>query len=283
MDGATLIKKSTILICPICKQSLNKSVEERLYKCDYNHSYDIAKQGYTNLLISNQKKSNHPGESKEMIRIRREFLDKGYYQSVSDELNKISNEFLIIENGTVLDLGCGEGYYLNQMEQFFLTNHKNLDFYGLDISKEALKLASIRNKSIEWVVSSSFAIPFKEKSIDLLLSVFSPISDDECKRLIAEEGCFIRVLPNSDHLIELREIIYDKLEERREGRIMSESLKCVYESKVKYSINLKQDDLLKLLQMTPHYWKTSPENKKKVLEIKELSVTIDMNVSVFRR
>jgi len=283
MEGVTLSKKSTILVCPICKQSLNKIIEERSYKCRSNHSYDIAKQGYTNLLISNQKKSNHPGESKEMIRIRREFLDKGYYKIISDKLNEISKEYLIIENGTVLDLGCGEGYYLNQMEQFFLTNYKTLDFYGLDISKEALKLAGIRNKSIEWVVSSSFATPFKEKSIDLLISVFSPISDDECKRLITKDGCFIRVLPNSDHLIELREIIYDKLEERREGKINSESLHCIHESNAKYNINLEQEDLLKLLQMTPHYWKTTPENKKKVLEIKELSVTIDMNISVFRR
>lgn len=283
MDGVTMSKKVAVLICPNCGQPIHKLTEERVYKCGNNHSFDIAKQGYTNLLMSNQKKSNHPGESKEMIRIRREFLDKGYYEPVSNEINHVMNTYLSSHHGTVLDLGCGEGYYLNRMEQFFLDEKKELDYYGLDISKEAVRLAGIRNKATLWVVASNFLTPFKSKSIDVLLSVFSPISDEECERVIADDGCFIRVLPNANHLIELREIIYDKLEERREGKINSQNLACVHESKVNYTINLEQEDLLKLLQMTPHYWKTSQENKKKVLEISELTVTIDMNVSVFRR
>lgn len=276
-------KNKSILVCPICKQPLHKLAKEKIYTCRNNHSYDIAKQGYTNLLLSNQKKSNHPGESKEMIRIRREFLDKGYYKPIANEVNQISNEFLKKTTGTVLDLGCGEGYYLNQMKEFFESTDNKLVFFGLDISKEAVKLASIRNKSIEWIVASSFATPFKEKSIDLLLSAFSPIHDDECHRLLAEEGCFIRVLPNPNHLIELREIIYDELEERREGKINSERLNCIHESNVKYTITLEQDDVLKLLQMTPHYWKTRTDNKKKILDLSELLITIDMNISVFRR
>lgn len=272
-----------VLICPICKQSLNKVVENKMYKCENNHSYDIAKQGYTNLLISNQKKSNHPGESKDMIKIRREFLDKGYYKPVSDEVNVVASQFLNKGLNTVLDLGCGEGYYLNQMEAYFLSKEFKVEFFGLDISKEALKLASVRNKNVEWVVASSFTTPFNDGSIDLLMSVFSPISDDECERLLGQDGSFIRVLPNPNHLIELREIIYDQLEERREGTISSERLNQVHESLVKYTINLNQEDLQLLLQMTPHYWKTSQDNKKKILEIEELSVTIDMNICVFRR
>lgn len=275
-------KNQSIIKCPICEKPLNKIQEDKSYKCGSNHSYDIAKQGYTNLLLSNQKKSNHPGESKEMIRIRREFLDKDYYKAVSDELNAVAEKFLELNQVKVLDLGCGEGYYLNQMEQYF-DGDKDIEYYGLDISKEALKLAAVRNKSVEWLVASSFATPFMDKSFDLLLSVFSPISDEECERLIADNGKFIRVLPNANHLIELREVIYDKLEERREGKINSKCLKCVYERNVTYSIELEQEDLQKLLQMTPHYWKTSPENKEKVLKLPRLSVSIDMNISVFGR
>lgn len=273
----------SVLTCPICKDAIHNSEQGRTYKCVNNHSYDLAKQGYLNLLMSNQKKSNHPGESKEMITIRREFLDKGYYKPVSDQINLMTSEYLMNNNGTVLDLGCGEGYYLNQMEQYFLGKDKDISFYGLDISKEAIRLASVRNKSIQYVVSSNFAAPFKAHSVDVLLSVFSPISDEECERLIAEDGCFVRVLPNPNHLIELRQIIYDHLEERRDGNIPSEKLTCVKEAKVSYTIELGQEDLMKLLQMTPHYWKTSAKNKEKVLEVKNLSVTIDMNVSVYRR
>lgn len=273
----------TVLICPVCKELIENKEQARTYKCINNHCYDLAKQGYLNLLMSNQKKSNHPGESKEMITIRREFLDKGYYKPVSDQVNIMTSEYLDKQNGTVLDLGCGEGYYLNQMEQYFLEKNKDINFYGLDISKEAVRLASIRNKSIKYVVSSNFAPPFKDNSIDILLSVFSPISDEECDRLIGENGCFVRVLPNPDHLIELREIIYDHLEERRDGNIPSEKLTCVKEAKVTYKIDLEQDDLMKLLQMTPHYWKTSAKNKERILEVEMLSVTIDMNVSVYRR
>jgi len=279
---------SSLLICPICKTTLSKFDDTNTYKCVKLHSYDIAKQGYVNLLISNQKKSNNPGESKEMIKIRRDFLDQGFYQPIADELSQQVNQLSRNPVKTILDLGCGEGYYLNQL--LLLLNHdaptppkNSIDFYGLDISKEALKLASNRKIDVTWLVASNFHTPFKDNSLDIILSVFSPISDEEINRILSKEGHFIRILPNANHLIELRELIYDTIEERREGTINPIGLNCIHESKVSYPITLGQKNLTSLLKMTPHYWKTSIQNQQKVNDLESLTITVDMNISVFAK
>ncbi len=276
-------KMKSILQCPKCNKSLAKFQDKKIYKCADNHCYDIAKQGYINLLLSHHKKSNHSGDSKDMIRIRHNFLEKGYYQPISDEINKLALEYVKKSRCHILDLGCGEGYYLHKLREAFALQQRNNMYYGLDISKEAVKLAGSRSKSIEWLVASSFKIPFKRESIELLLSVFSPISDDECFRILDRQGYFIRVLPNASHLIELRKIIYSHLEERREGTIFNKNMECIKEKDVTYQIYLEQDELISLLKMTPHYWKTSYDNKKKLEEISRMEVTIDMNVAVFHK
>ena len=84
----------TLLLCPVCKDKLIKDVSNKIYKCENNHTYDIAKEGYVNLLISNQKRSKNPGDSKEMVLSRVEFLSKGYYKILSDKINEMIVECL---------------------------------------------------------------------------------------------------------------------------------------------------------------------------------------------
>ena len=76
-----------ILSCPVCGKPL--SVCERSYTCPSRHSYDIAKQGYVNLLPVNKRHSDDPGDTKEMVLSRREFLESGKYQCFSDKLNEL--------------------------------------------------------------------------------------------------------------------------------------------------------------------------------------------------
>ncbi len=71
----------SIFICPVCGSSLSR--EDRLYRCGSNHTYDISKEGYVNLLLANQKQSREPGDSKEMLDARRSFLKKGYYKPLA--------------------------------------------------------------------------------------------------------------------------------------------------------------------------------------------------------
>jgi 23S rRNA (guanine745-N1)-methyltransferase len=74
----------TDFICPLDGKPL--SLNERSWHCDNNHSYDVAKQGYVNLLPVQNKRSKDPGDSKAMVQARREFLEQGHYQPLAQAL-----------------------------------------------------------------------------------------------------------------------------------------------------------------------------------------------------
>ena len=108
------------LICPLCHEPL--LCNGKSFSCDNGHSFDCAKQGQVNLLPVQQKRSRDPGDSKEMVQSRRDFLNQGLYLPLAAQLADLvcslmakrpsgvtSSEF------TLLDAGCGEGYYLSHI------------------------------------------------------------------------------------------------------------------------------------------------------------------------
>ena len=97
------------LICPVCGEKLNQ--EGKRFACSGNHSFDMARQGYLNLLIVQQKHSLNPGDTREQVLSRREFLEAGYYAPIVDTLIETAKEYNIC--GQILDVGCGEGVIKN--------------------------------------------------------------------------------------------------------------------------------------------------------------------------
>jgi 23S rRNA (guanine745-N1)-methyltransferase len=278
------IKFDSSLICPVCKENLVRVTSDKCFRCANNHSFDISKQGYVNLLTNSQKSSNLPGDSKDMVQARRDFLSGGYYRELSDRLNK-----LIVGNNlnalNILDIGCGEGYYTNELIKFVKDQNIQASFIGLDISRDAIKFASSLNKEILWVVGNSHYLPIKDSSVDCALSVFSPVKIPEIIRVLKGEGIFIRVLPGTNHLIQIRNIIYPNviLAEEKDLSIEYDGLKLIDSIKVTYDISLDTEGLLELVRMTPHYWKTSKANKEVLNEIEKLIVSIDMQIATFSK
>ncbi|BCZ45647.1 23S rRNA (guanine(745)-N(1))-methyltransferase [Clostridium gelidum] len=276
-----------LLLCPVCKGNLIKDVSNKMYKCENNHTYDIAKEGYVNLLISNQKRSKNPGDSKEMVLARVEFLSKGYYGVLSDKINEMIVESLSKDNNdkfNIMDLGCGEGYYLTNLKNYMDERNIKANYYGMDVSKEAVKHASKTNKDCIWAVGNNFHIPAECKSIDCILSVFSPIDINECNRVLKDDGVFVRVLPRTNHLIQLRNIIYSEVHlNEKVYKADDEENEYVKESNVTFDIELNKEEILSLLKMTPHYWKSTAENKEKLDSYESLVITIDMRIGVFQK
>lgn len=276
-----------LLLCPVCKDKLIKDDYNKTYKCNNNHTYDISKEGYVNLLISNQKRSKNPGDSKDMVLARIEFLSKGYYQVLSDKINEMIVECLgqnNIDKFNIMDLGCGEGYYLTNLKNYMDKKNIKANYYGMDVSKEAVKYASKMNKECVWAVGNNFNIPAECKSIDCILSVFSPIDINECNRVLKDDGVFIRVLPRTNHLIQLRNIIYSEVHLNEKVYTASAyENEYIKESNVTFDITLNKDEVLSLLKMTPHYWKSTAENKEKLDLYESLDITIDMRIGVFQK
>src|SRR3954451_3712167 len=97
------------LRCPVCHHQLDRAVGGRAYSCERGHSFDVAADGHVNLLLSHQRRSRQPGDSKAMVRSRQEFLERGHYDALTAALVSTVTE---VEGGkVVVDAGCGEGYF----------------------------------------------------------------------------------------------------------------------------------------------------------------------------
>ena len=155
-----------LLACPKCHQQLH--LENKTLKCENNHCYDISKRGYINLLLNPDKATNNPGDSKESLVARKAYLNKGYYDPILNQVITCIDEFKHQDDLSILDLGCGEGYYTQGLKKHF----ENSDIYGLDISKIAIDMATRYRKDVTWLVGNSKNIPILDHSLDFICALF---------------------------------------------------------------------------------------------------------------
>jgi 23S rRNA (guanine745-N1)-methyltransferase len=279
----TKINLVSSIICPHCKNPLSDS-GNKSYNCISNHSFDLSKEGYLNLLPVNQKKTKSPGDSEMMISARRNFLDLGYYSPLIEAIKSTIEEEIKFENDryTALDAGCGEGFYSeNALKSAYNGDNQ---VYGTDISKFAVKIAAKKYKDNFYFVSSIYNLPVAAESINLILSVFSPVHPEEFKRVLAQDGYIIIVNPGENHLKELAESIYETFRPHVNNipSIMESSFQLINTKRVTFKIQLKDsEELLMLLKMTPYYWTASKETLEKLNNITKMEVTCDFNISVF--
>lgn len=272
-----------VIICPHCKETLNKS-EPKSYACSNRHNFDLSKEGYLNLLAVNQKKSKSPGDNELMISARRNFLEQGFYDPMIYDLKQVINTELTFENEafTALDAGCGEGYY---SEKALKNKNTKRTVLGTDISKYAVKNAAKKYKDNFYFVGSVYHLPIATKSIDLILSIFSPIHGEEFQRIVKNKGYLLVVSPGPNHLKELAELIYNSFRPHQNN--IAEGIKTNFElqseSQSTFTIQLSSSEtLLMLLKMTPYYWNTSKEAMERLTNCNEISITCDFNLSIFK-
>ena len=157
-----------IFCCPACGGALER--RESALVCQKGHSFDVARQGYVHLLPVKQMHAKVPGDTKQMVDARRRFLALGHYDAFRDTLRRLVSEHLP-QGGTVLDAGCGEGFYTAALAEAAL--EKNGRTAGIDISKFAVKAAAGRHKGIDFAVASLFHIPCAAESPALWHMMFS--------------------------------------------------------------------------------------------------------------
>lgn len=275
---------STSLQCPICSQPLSRASKQ--LHCENNHSFDQAKQGYFNLLMSNQKRSKQPGDNNEMVLARQKFLNTDIYQPISEQLNNASIKCLPTKETSplrILDLGCGEGYYTDRLHSSL--EHLNIELVGLDISKDAVRYAAKRNKNITWLVASGADIPVTPNSQDLITCLFTRLMPEGIAQALSENGRLITVTTGKHHLLEMREILYPNVKEQTldpEAPLKSH-LALTEQHVFQYQHTLNSSEQIQdLLAMTPHQWRAPAAGREKLLSLNELTITIDVNISQFQ-
>jgi len=252
-----------------------------IYQCENRHSYDVARQGYINLLPVQFKKSKDPGDSKEMVQARSAFLQTGLYQPVVDKLNALILAH-VGKNSTpvILDAGCGEGWYTDSLFQSLQKNTLQPVMMGLDISKWAIQAATRRSKSICWMVATNSHPPVLAGTVDVIFSIFGFPQAEKLRPLLKPGGLMITVSAGSDHLFELREKIYTTVEQ--ESVTQSEDSQSDLVEKLRFTLtDLTQETLPLLLKMTPHYYKASRDKRDKVLQSGLDRCTVDMQFTLF--
>ncbi|MGL6118701.1 23S rRNA (guanine(745)-N(1))-methyltransferase [Plesiomonas sp.] len=291
--------------CPLCHQPLaQKTVQNsQQWCCANHHQFDCAKEGYVNLMPVQHKRSKNPGDNKEMMQARRAFLDAGYYQPLRDKVASLLVETLRADNQpqddralTLLDIGCGEGYYTSAFAdalslpqagvgQAALATDASLStrVIGLDISKVAIRYAAKRYPQCDFCVASSQRLPFNDQSLDAVVRIYAPCNAAELARTLREGGIVITVSPAPRHLYQLKEQVYGDVvlhpcaDEHLDGFTLVEDLR------LSYPMMLSGSAAEALLQMTPFAWRAAESVWEYLRAQDQFACETDFAVRVHRR
>ncbi|MCY0966670.1 putative RNA methyltransferase [Parathalassolituus penaei] len=271
-----------ILVCPVCDASLILDLDSqpRSCRCPQGHSFDVARQGYINLLLAQHKRSRAPGDSADMVIARRQFLAQGFYQPISDAFNQFVVASLPANADQLADVGCGEGYYSDRLLRELNNAGHAVNLYGVDISRDAVRQACQRNRDIYWLVASGGRLPLHNGQLDALVSLFTPVMPEGWRKTLKSGGSALLVTSGADHLIELRQHLYSEVRNQVFDpipQLEQGGFHCQQQHPFTCKIHIPQAALGDLLTMTPHGWRASAEARDRVLSLPGLDVTLDVN------
>lgn len=255
------------MLCPKCYLPLEKV--EKSYKCSNNHCYDISKYGYVNLLLS----KTNCGDLQSSTSARVNFLTNGYYDNLVNALDEIFSSYNV---HSLLDCGCGVGYYSGKLASKY-------SITGIDISKDAITVAAKRDKISSYIVCSSSDIPIETNSFDGVYVIFAPLFWKSITPLIKNDGILVVITPGAKHLYELKDFLYDNPYLNEETSLSNEAFTLIEEKHLTYMKDIKSDDLLNLVAMTPYMYKTKKESIDKLQTIDSLNITIDFVITILKK
>ena len=263
------------LMCPLCGNALTR--QDRVLVCPNRHSFDIARQGYVNLLPVQNKRSLQPGDTKEQVASRRAFLDGGFYAPIRDALCALAKDHNCA--GPVLDIGCGEGYYSAHLAKVMDT-----ELVGLDISKEAVRYAAGRYKDALWLCASAAHVPVADHSAGLITSLFALTMPEEFLRILRPEGAFIQVLAAEDHLLGLKSIIYPELSHKEKDSVPQlPGFRLVESRPVRFTFTVEGEQVQNLLSMTPHVYRIGKEGAERLRQTRTLTDTASCVLNLYTK
>ncbi|MFG2927629.1 putative RNA methyltransferase [Streptomyces achromogenes] len=236
-----------VLRCPVCRARLRPG--HGSLRCPAGHTFDIARQGYVSLLTGIRATS---GDDAAMVQARTRFLSTGGYAPISETLTRLAADALPAR-GTVVDIGCGTGYYLAGV----LDRLPGARGLGLDTSVRALRSAARshpRAAAASWDVFRPF--PLGDSTVDVLLNVFAPRNPSEFHRVLRPTGRLIVVRPTERHLAELRGripamVTIDPDKEQRLRQALDPCFEATGTRHVAYTAPLTRQDAIDLVGMTP--------------------------------
>ena len=240
-----------VLICPVCSQPLIRG--DKAYFCENRHSFDISKGGYVNLLCG-AKAGKLTGDNLSMALSRRDFLSRGFYKPLADKLYSLIAQSKA--SGRLLDVCCGEGYYLTLLSEKLC----GFEFYGFDLSKEMIRLAAKRKAAAHFFVANMKNIPVSSDSFDVITHTFAPFCEPEFSRVLKPDGVLFSVASGERHLLSMKKILYETPYLNEEKAPDAPGFAVADKLRLSYTMKLRShEDIMALLKMTPYFYHTSPD------------------------
>ncbi|GAA2101394.1 methyltransferase domain-containing protein [Microlunatus panaciterrae] len=266
-----------LLRCPHCGDALSPTADRRGVHCQQGHSFDLARQGYLNLLRSGPVKN---ADTTAMIQARDRFLAGGHYQPIADALRDE------LESGsapvtTVLDAGAGTGYYLASV----LDGLPGARGLALDVSVAACRRAARVHRRLGAVVADTWQpLPVRTGGIDAVLTVFAPRNLAEFRRVLGPAGRLLIVTPLPEHLSEVRgPLQLLEIEPGKRERLETGSAGLFSEGvhrELRYPIRPTRSELTDLVAMGPNAFHLSTEQIAARVAALDPAPTVTVAVSV---
>ena len=262
------------LLCPICAGTLQ--LDNKTCRCGNGHCFDVARQGYVHLLPVQQKHSLSPGDTREQVASRREFLSAGFYAPIADAL--CAAALSLGAQGPIVDVGCGEGYYSARLAQAM-----QAELVGLDISKEAVRRAAGTYKNATWLCASAARLPLPDHSAGCITSLFALTMPEEYRRVLRKDGLYFQILAAEDHLMGLKSIIYPELFHKEKQTVPEIPGFCLVKSEsIRFSFTVEGEQVQNLFSMTPHVYRISKEGALRLENTRVLTDTASCVLNVYR-
>ena len=184
------------LRCPRCASPF--ALAEQSLVCANRHCYDLSRKGYINLAPSHDQSAEK--YDAQLFDSRRIVLEGGFYQPV---LQAVASLLPADASFTLLDVGCGEGWYARSLADQFA----NGIFWGLDISRDAITAAARVPCRANWLVADLKHLPFADGCADVVLDVLTPADYAAFARVLKPGGRLIKVIPGESYLEEVRRAV----------------------------------------------------------------------------
>ena len=289
----------SLFICPLCQSPLQPA--DDTWRCDgslhpkqTSHPFDVARQGYVNLLPVQQKKSKAPGDSQQSIDARKWFLNAGHYQPLNDLICQKMAALLTVKKASInqkdkpinwLDIGCGEGYYTQAMAQTGMDvliaadiskpavvelakTSKALGRLWYQQAKDSASKETIKAAAIYPLVTSAAHLPLRANSINGISSIFSPILPEAFNEVLSDAGYLIIAKPDMGHLATMREALFDDVREHDSDKFLQElapDFQLLETHHISSSLNLSAEDLADLMTMTPYAYRARSDKRQALL------------------
>ena len=270
-----------MLICPVCGSPLEKS--NNALRCGNGHSFDVAASGYCNLLTGT-KPGEFTGDSREMIAARRLFLDSGAYEPLREAVCSRLSELAPGRPPCAVDAGCGEGYYTRGMARTLTGLIPGYEVFGADISKAATRYAAKRDSLARYITASVYRLPFSDGCAGIITSLFAPAPPDELARVLSDGGAVLKAVPGEEHLIELKESVYEDPYRNDESKHALEGFACTDRRKLVFRRHLDSAEQIRaLFSMTPYVHRTPKEGIGRLNALTELDVTFSFLLLTYEK